>query len=282
MSAEQANAGRESAAGRDRGGTLAPLTLHVLRTQARGAVIWAVVLGLYGAAIMAIYPSIAGTPQLDQVLDAYPAGIKEAFGITSLTDVGSYLDSQIFSVIVPIALSFFPILAASGAIAGAEERGTIDVLLGNPVPRWHLVAGYALSTALALAGILAALAISLWVPAWLLGVDFPLSDSFAAAFNLWPLCAFFGALAMLCSALCRRRALSTAIPGAVLLTMYLVDVLGGLLDPFESLRHLSVFYYYGSALQDGVDRAGSAGVAAAALALVVLAALLFGRRDIYA
>lgn len=111
---------------------------------------------------------------------------------------------------------------------------------------------------------------------------FPLGDAFAASFNLWPLCVFFGALAMLCSALFRRRALAIAVPGAALLAMYLVDVLGGLLDSFEGLRRLSVFHYYGSALQDGVDWSGSGGVCVAALALTVLAALAFGRRDIYA
>lgn len=276
------SAGRASAAGGVGRGTLAPLTLHLLKTQARGAAIWALVLGLYGAAIMASYPSIEEAPQLDQLVESYPRALREAFALTDLTSIGGYLDSQIFSVIAPIALAFFPILAASGAIAGAEERGTMDVLLGNPLPRWQLVAGYALSTALALAGILAVLALSLWVPARLLDIEFPLGDALAASFNLWPLCAFFGALAMLCSALFRRKALSVAVPGATLLAMYLVDVLGGLLESFESLRSLSAFHYYGSALQDGVDWAGSAGVAAAALALVLLAALAFSRRDIYA
>ncbi len=44
-------------------------------------------------------------------------------------------------MLAPLALAFFPILASAGAIAGAEERGTIDVLLGNPIRRWHLVVG---------------------------------------------------------------------------------------------------------------------------------------------
>ena len=49
--------------------------------------------------------------------------------------------SQFFGL-APLAL-FFPILALANAIAGAEERGTIDVLLGNPLP---LAAGRAASS----------------------------------------------------------------------------------------------------------------------------------------
>ena len=54
----------------------------------------------------------------------------EAFGVTDLGDPANYLHSQVFGL-APLALSFFPILALANAIAGAEERGTIDVLLGT-------------------------------------------------------------------------------------------------------------------------------------------------------
>jgi ABC-2 type transport system permease protein len=77
----------------------------------------------------------------------------DAFGIKDLGDVENYLNSQVF-LLAPLALAFFLILAAGGAIAGAEERGTIDVLLGPPIPRWQLVVGSFAATALSLLVIL--------------------------------------------------------------------------------------------------------------------------------
>jgi hypothetical protein len=60
-----------------------------------------------------------------------------------------------------------------------------------------------------------------------------------------------------------------------------VDALGDLVDELEAVRPLSVFYYYGSAIEDGIDWANFSSISLAALVLVLLAVLAFGRRDIY-
>ncbi|MDP9426276.1 MAG: hypothetical protein M3P37_09665 [Actinomycetota bacterium] len=93
---------------------------------------------------------------------------------------------------------------------------------------------------------------------------------------------FFGALALLCSALFHRRSLATAVPAVVLFAMYLIDALGRVSEDLEGLRPASVFYYYGSAIENGIEWFSFAGVTAVALLLVALAAFAFTRRDIYA
>lgn len=59
---------------------------------------------------------------------AYPEGLREAFNIEEMGTPEGFLDSQVFSL---APLAFFPILACAGAIAGAEERQTLDILLGK-------------------------------------------------------------------------------------------------------------------------------------------------------
>ena len=180
-----------------------------------------------------------------------------------------------------LVLAFFPILAASNAIAGAEERGTIDVLLGNPIPRWQIVAGSFTATALSTLGILAILGLATYGAAVALDVELPLARTAEAVLNLWPLCIFFGGLAMLCSALFHRRLLAVAIPGAVLVASYFVNALGNVVEGLEDARPFTAFYYYGSAIEDGIEWASFGGVALAAGLLAFLAALVFSRRDIY-
>ncbi len=85
----------------------------------------------------------------------------------------NYMNSQVF-VLAPLALAFFPILALAGAIAGAEERGTIDVLLGNPIPRWQLVVGSFVAMALSLLAICAVVGFLTWGTAVLMDVDLSL------------------------------------------------------------------------------------------------------------
>lgn len=262
-------------------GTLPAFVMHNLRLQTRGVLIWGLALGAYSAAIVASFTTFAGdADQLNQLLDAYPQGMLDAFGITDLGDVENYMSSQVF-LLAPLALAFFTILALAGALAGAEERGTIDVLLGNPIPRWQLVVGSFVSTALSLLGIVAILGAITWGTAVIFDVDLSLEASARAALNLWPICLLFGGLALLCSALFHRRALAIALPAGVLFAMYLMDTLGRVSKDLEDLRPYSAFYYYGSAIEDGIDWPSFGGLTLAAFVLMLLAVIVFRRRDIY-
>ena len=262
-------------------GTLFALVSHTNRMQARSVIIWGAALGLYSAAMVASFTAIEGSAaQLNKLMDAYPKGMLEAFGVTDLGDPANYLHSQFFGL-APLALSFFTILALAGALAGAEERGTIDVLLGNPLPRWQLVVGSFLATAFSLLGICAVVGLLIWGTAVLVDVELSLREITDGVLNLWPICIMFGALALLCSALFHRRALAISIPAFLLFGMYLIDTVGRASEDLEDWRPASVFYYYGSAIEKGIDWMHFGGITLIALALVLLAALAFRRRDIY-
>jgi ABC-2 type transport system permease protein len=289
MSAEQTrerrSIGRHTAKSRVPRETLFTLILYTLKLQFRSVLIWGAALGLLNLITVASFPAVEDQSQLiNDLVESYPPEMREVFGIgqgTDLTTIEGFLAAQTFNFLAPLALAFFPILASSNAIAGAEERGTIDVLLGNPIPRWQLVAGNFVATAVSLLGILAILGLFTWGPAVLLDVDLSLEKTAEAVLNMWPLCVFFGGLAMLCSALFHRRVLAIAIPGAVLVAMYFVNALGNAVEELEDARPSTVFYHYGSAIEDGIDWVAFGGVALCALILVLLAVLAFQRRDIY-
>ena len=183
--------------------------------------------------------------------------------------------------VLTLALSFFPVLALANALAGAEERGTIDVLLGNPLPRWQLVAGNFVAVAVSLLGICTIVGLLTWGTAVLTGVELSRREVAEAVLNLWPICIMFGGLALLCSAFFHRRSLAIAIPAFLLFGMYLIDTIGRASKDLEDWRPLSVFYYYGSAIENGMDWRHFGSITLVALALLLLAALVFKRRDIY-
>lgn len=277
---ERGGKGRHAARKAPRG-TLFALVSHTVRLQSRGVIIWSAALGLYSAAMVASFTAIEGSAeQLNQLMEAYPKGMMEAFGVTDLGDPANYLHSQVFGF-APLALSFFPIMALANAIAGAEERGTIDVLLGNPLPRWQLVAGNFIAVALSLLAISALVGLLTWGTAVLVDVELSLRRVAGAVLNLWPVCLLFGGLALLCSALFHRRGLAIAVPAFLLFGMYLIDTVGRASKDLDDLRPASVFYYYGSAIENGIDRTNFGGITLVALALVLLATLAFQRRDIY-
>ena len=262
---------------------LLALTGHDMSLRVRGALIWGASLGALGAVFVAIYPSLAGASGMEQMISSMPQAMRDLFGYGagSFDSVEGLLDGEMLSFIVPLALSLFPILVASSALAGSEEEGTMDVLLSNPVPRWQLVASRSLSAAVLLLGIVAIMGFIIWITALIANVDLSIGSMTAGALSLWPLCIFFGAISMLCSAIFHRRLPAIAVPVAFLVVMYFVDGLASSVGFFDTIQPLSAFYYYGSAIQNGIDWANFAGLTAVALVLVGFAMLMFRQRDIY-
>ncbi|CAA9472006.1 MAG: hypothetical protein AVDCRST_MAG25-2108 [uncultured Rubrobacteraceae bacterium] len=272
---------RHAAKGKMYGRALFALISHTARMQLKGVLVWGLALGAYSAAMTASFTTFGGNAeQMNRILEAYPQGMLDAFGITDLSDVENYLNAQVYGL-APLALAFFPILAAANAIAGAEERGTIDVLLGNPIRRWQLVVGNFVATALSLLAIVAIVGLLTWGTAVLMDVDLSPRSTAAAVLNMWPVCLLFGGLAMLCSASFHRRALAVAVPAFLLFASYLLDTIGRASGDLEGLRPASVFYYYGSAIEEGIEWTDFVGLTLAACAFVSLAVIAFQRRDIY-
>lgn len=101
----------------------------------------------------ALWPSIEGS--VDQLTDSYPAKLKEAFGITELSSVERYVDAEMLSLIVPLAVSVFAIRGVVRATVGTEEAGHLDTLLSWPVSRTVLALGTLLVTGVSVAVVLA-------------------------------------------------------------------------------------------------------------------------------
>ena len=262
---------------------LLALTGQDISLRSRGVLIWGTILGALGAMFVAIAPSLSDNPGMEEMLNSMPQAMLDLFGYGAggFGSVEGVLDGEMLGFMVPLALSVFTILVASSALAGAEEEGTIDVLMGNPLSRTQLVLSRFVSAAVLLLGIVAIMGLITWVTALVLDVDLSFEAIAAGSLSLWPLALFFGGVAMLCSATFHRRFLAIAIPLALLIVMYFVDGLASSVEFLDTIQPLSAFYYYGSAIQDGIDWTNFAGLTAAALVLAGLSVVIFRRRDIY-
>ena len=98
---------------------------------------------------------------------------------------------------------------------------------------------------------------------------------------LWPLCLFFGALALLLSALIRRSFLAIVIPGVILVAMYVLEGLSEVSKKVEPLRVLSLFYHLGQPLQGDFPWTAVLLMLVGVCVLTAGAMAAFARRDIY-
>lgn len=251
-----------------------------LRDHRRAWLTWGVPLGAMSGLMAAIWPSVEGA--LDEALENYPEGLKEAFNIREITSVEAYIDAEMMSLIVPLAIAFLAVRIVTRAIAAAEEQRYLDTLLAAPVARTTLMAGTLLVAAVVVAVVLAVMTVLTWVSAIVVGVDASLAVLGRGAANVWPLAMLFAGVAALAAGALHRSAPVTAIATGTLVGMYVIDLVGKLADEVEPLRYASAFRYYGSAIQDGIDPLAFAGLTLAGVALTVAGAVLLRRRDVLA
>jgi len=259
---------------------LAALISSHLSDRRRSLLAWGLPLGLMSAFIVAIFPSVEDS--ISKVVDKYPAGLKEAFGIGQLSNVEQYLHAEMLSLIVPLALGYLAVRAVASGLAGAAETGRLDVLLSAPVSRRRLCAAGFLATAIELAAVLAISLLLTMIGSVLAGAGLDAGRAAAGFAGVWPLALLFAGLGVVACAWSLRTSVVTGAVAGVLVAMYVVDLIGRLDPSFDWLRYASVFRYYGNAIEDGIEPLAFCGVTAAAAALAALGAWLFDRRDISA
>ncbi len=249
-----------------------------LRDHRRAPLTWGGSLGAMSALIAAIWPSIEGS--VDELVRSYPEQLKDAFNIRSLTSVEAYIDAEMLSLIVPLAIGVLAVRVVARATAGAEELGFLDTLLATPLRRRTLVMSAFATSGIVVAVVLAIVAAATWIAGTLAGAD-PSATVLARGFaNVWPLAMLFAGVAALAAGFLRGSGVVTGLAAGALVAAYVIDLAGKVAPALEQVRALSPFKYYGSAIQDGIDPVAFAGLALVGALLAIAGALAFERRDL--
>ncbi len=256
-----------------------------LRDNARGLVWWN--LGLIGlvAMMVAVFPSVRGNEGLNRLVQDYPDALKAfiAFGGTiDYTSAAGYLGSELFSFMVPLLLLVAAIGAGARAIAGEEERGTLDLLLANPISRRRLV----LEKLAALVAEVAVLAFTLWVAlaigTRIAGMQVGLGRLAAATVGAALVALLFGTVALAVGSATGRRGAASGVAAAAAVAAYLVNALAALVSGLEPLQRLSPFYHYaaGDPLRRGLSPGHTAFLVLVTFAIAAIGPVALERRDL--
>jgi ABC-2 type transport system permease protein len=249
-----------------------------LSDRRRSLLAWGIPLGLWSAFIVVIFPSIEDS--LSKAIQSYPEALKEAFGISQLTSVEQYLQAEMLSLIVPLALGYLAVRAIASGLTGAAESGRLDVLLSAPVSRARLVGAGFLATAIELAGVLVITVALTCLGSLAAGAGLSFGSALTGYANVWPLALLFAGFGAIAVGFSLRTSVVTGAVAGLLVTMYVIDLIGRLDTDLSGIRYVSVFKYYGNAVEDGIDPLAFAGVTVAAVLLAAIGAWLFERRDL--
>lgn len=263
----------------------AELFLRGLRDHRRSLAAWCIGVVAYVGLIVAIFPSIEGSPELDELIESYPDVLKELFGLGegggSITTGAGYLDAELFSFMLPILVLVLAIGSGARTFAGEEDAGRLELVLSYPIGWRAAVLAKGLAVGVEVGLICAATGVALLVFDPLVGLDLAPGRIVAAMSSLAALGLLFGWLALSVGASTGNRALAMGGPAGLAALGYLVNGLhatAGWLDPF---RFLSPFWLVGSSpLQGGSRTWGILALMGVAVVVLVVGALLVERRDL--
>jgi ABC-2 type transport system permease protein len=242
-------------------------------------------LGLIAVTFMTIlfYPSFRDMTEINAILGDEDSLMRAFVGdVSDLTSPEGYLNSQLYYVLIPLIFLAFAITQGSSTIAGEEERGTLDLLLSNPIGRRTVlihkfasmvVASLLLALALWLGTILAVLSVSMDI-----GIIHLAEITLSAAF----LGIGFGTIALCIGSSTGKRGMSIGLTSAAAIFAYLLNALAPIEDALEPFTRFSPFYYYidSDPLTNGQDPIHTVVLIGIPLVFLVAGVLGFERRDL--
>lgn len=256
----------------------------VIHDQWRIVLGWAVFAGIWPAMYVALYPSIGALGEMERMLEQFPPALRELFASSnvSLSSPEGFLNMELFSFVAPLLVQAYIVVVCGGATAGEEERGTMDLLLANPIPRWRIVveksAAFVLGTMVIGLGMwigaaLGAAAVEIDLDMWLVGQAIASSCLLGFA---------FGGLALALGALTGRRWLAAGVSLMTAIAAFFLNGLGALVDWLEPWRPLSPFYHYiaNDPLTNGLDAGNVLVLLAWAVIGGIIAVVAFERRNL--
>jgi ABC-2 type transport system permease protein len=173
----------------------------------------------------------------------------------NLAEVPAMLSVGYVHPLVQAILCVWAIGRAASAIVGEIDRGTMELLLAQPVARYRVVLAHLVVDLITIPLLCLAMWAGTWLGAWLTGMvqlDAPLTSH--TSVNPWlfgPALPNVAALLFAVSGYtmwlsARGRFRGPVLGAAVLITLlqFLVNLIGQLWDDVAWLRPFTVFYYY--------------------------------------
>ncbi len=260
------------------------IVLKTLRDRRRSLLFWGLGLAAVAAMMIAFYPVIREATFISEYLESFPEEFMAIFAgeITDYASPEGYLNGELFFLMYPLLLLVFSIGFGSGATAGEEENGTLDLLLSNPLNRWRLV----LEKFIAMVVCTMLLTIVFWatlaIGGAIIDMGLNLLRLAAVCFSGFLLAIAYGSVALAVGCARGKRGISMAISGALGVYGYILNALAPLIDWLEPYQVASPLYYYIDAnpLSNGLDPVHAAVLIGLSVFFLGVAIFTFERRDL--
>ncbi|MFC4785565.1 ABC transporter permease [Nocardioides sp. MAHUQ-72] len=210
-----------------------------LRDHRHGLVGWSVGIALLVVTESLIWPSFKDMPDIEKLFEQYPDYMQRLFDVSSMTSGLGFINSELFTLMLPALFLVYAIGRGGRLVAGEEEDGTLDVLLVTPLSSGRIL----LEKALALVTCVALLGVGLYAVTLgcsvAIGMGIGPLDTLSGCLAMVLLGSEFGLLALGVGAATGRRSLAVGVPAALAVAGYVLYVAGLLVEGVDPWQHLS-------------------------------------------
>lgn len=257
---------------------------RALRDRRVSLLWWAFGVSVYCGFIVAVWPVIDGNDDFDQIYQDMPDAMQAMFGADGFSDFTSpvgFLNTYLFSMILPFILTGLAVSLGGSLIAGEEEDGLLDLVLSYPVTRRRLVLQKIAAMVVALVWVGVVAVVLLTVAKEPVNLDIGIDGLAAATVGSGLFALVHGLIALLAGAWRGAKGVATGVGWGVALAGYLANIIANI---DESLDWLAAFSPLHWATADsplaGEIPTTYLGLVAASLVLVSATVLVFDRHDL--
>lgn len=246
---------------------------------------WLVGILVYCGWIIAVWPVVEDNQEFEDLYAQMPEGLTAMFGgadaFAEFTSPTGFLNTYVFSLILPFILTALAVSMGSSLIAGDEEDGLLELVLSYPIRRSRLLSEKVGATVVAVSGICLATVAFLAVLREPVGLDIGVVGLLAAILGSAMFALVHGLCAFVAGTWGFSKGAAMGIGWGVALVGYLLNILASLDDSLESLQWASPLYWATADNPVGGQIPATYGLlAAVAVGLFVLALVLFERHDL--
>lgn len=260
---------------------------RTLRDNLVGILSWGLGYSALILVVVVFYPTLEENGALRNVLGGLGLASNLAIGLgglNGLSTFGAYLALEALTW-APLVMAVYLIPQGLGAITREEERGTLDILLSTPTPRWRLLTEKTLGIIASLGGVLAIMWLTLVISVELMPeVELSFSRATAAIWHIFPISMVILTATLFLSVTLRRGRSVAGLAGLFVMGSYALRSLADITqaDVLIFLKQFSFFTYYRSliVLAEGLQPEADTLLLIVAVVLFALALRNFQRRDL--
>lgn len=261
-----------------------PIFAQGVRDRRKSLIWWSLGVAVYIGIIAAVWPSISDAEGMASIMDQMPKALLDLMGASDydITTGAGFVSGELFGFMIPIFVLILTIGAGAASIGGAEEKGTLDLLLSHPIRRRHVLFQSAALIAVESIVFGAVIVFALTIASPLVDLQISFVNSVGAVTGIVMLGIALGWSALAIGAATGSRGLALAITGSLAAITYLMGSLSGLVKFLHNAKWISPFFYAtdGAPLSNGFTWWHAIVLGGVGAVMLAVGAVLFDRRNL--